>query len=362
MPLDYFYMAQVNMILSIITSLFLLLLSIMVYKKGFSSAWWYILGWSSVLLGTLFFALNKSGYLSDIYITYYAQQIGSFFEMLFLSWALSDNAKLILDESIAKKDTLNIKLKEAVDQAIKKARDKDKILIQQSRFAALGEMIEQIAHQWRQPLNTLALINQDIYFKIQLGTFTNDSYEVAHVKMNESLQYMSKTIDDFRDFYKNDEKVENFELLKVCESAFSLSDAMLHYAKIEYQLHENGEKSSLFGNKNQLIQVIMNLIKNSHDAIVDQARNEGNIKLTILSDEEKIIILFEDDGGGINSDVIDKIFEPYFTTKDAKKGTGVGLAMIKEILEKSFSATIIVSNSAKGAVFRITIPKNLRVS
>lgn len=360
--LDYHLMAQVSMVLAILMAAMLLLLGYLVYKKGFTPASWYIAGWISFLLGTFFFALNKSGFFGDIAIFYYTQQIGSFFEMLFLSWALSDNAKLILDESIAKKDTLNIELKEAVDEAIKKARDKDKILLQQSRFAALGEMIEQIAHQWRQPLNTLALINQDIYFKIQLGTFKNDFYEVAHTRMNESLQYMSKTIDDFRDFYKNDEKLEPFSLMQACESAFSLSEAMLHYAKIEYKIVEDNGNVKVFGSRNQLIQVIMNLIKNSHDAIVDQGRNEGYIKLTILSDHEKIILLFEDDGGGIPEDLLDKIFDPYFTTKDSSKGTGVGLAMIKDILEQTFSATIVVHNSTNGAVFRITMPFKLRSS
>lgn len=359
---DYHYMAQINMILSLVMATSLLIISSIIYKRGFTPALWYIAGWVSVLFGTLFFALNKSGFFGDIAFFYYTQQIGSFFEMLFLSWALSDNAKLILDESIAKKDTLNIKLKEAVDDAIKEARDKDKILIQQSRFAALGEMIEQIAHQWRQPLNTLALINQDIYFKIQLGTFKTESYDIAHQKMNESLQYMSKTIDDFRDFYKNSEKMEVFSLMQACQSAFSLSDAMLHYEKIEYNIVEKGNNVKLFGSRNQLIQVIMNLIKNSHDAIVAKSCNEGKINLTILSDTDKVILLFEDDGGGIREDVIDKIFDPYFTTKDSTKGTGVGLAMIKDILEKTFSATIMVSNSSDGAVFRITMPYKSRLT
>lgn len=359
---DYYYMAQVNMVLSIVVALSLLIISTIVYKRGFTSASWYMAGWVSVLLGTLLFALNKSGFFGDTAIFYYTQQIGSFFEMLFLSWALSDNAKLILDESIAKKDTLNLKLKEAVEDAIKEVRDKDKILMQQSRFAALGEMIEQIAHQWRQPLNTLALVNQDIYFKIQLGTFKTESYETAHVKMNESLQYMSKTIDDFRDFYKNSEKLELFSFLQACQSALSLSEAMLRYAKIEFKIIQNGDDIKVFGSRNQLIQVVMNLIKNSHDAIVDRGRNEGCIKLTILNDNEKVILLFEDDGGGIREDVIDKIFDPYFTTKDSTKGTGIGLAMVKDILEQAFGATIMVSNSSDGAVFRITMPYKSRLT
>lgn len=353
--IPYHIMSQINMLNSLLVPIIMIIVGTIIYNRGYLPARFYILGSSLFLLGDIVFALHKHALIPDVEFFNYTQQIGSMVEMIFISWGLADNARLERHQSLKKQEVFNRNLQKEIDKSLNEARKKDQILIQQSRFAALGEMIEQIAHQWRQPLNTLALINQDIYFKMKLGTFTEEVFEVSHTRMNESLQYMSKTIDDFRDFYKAEGKIENFDIVEAIKSSFSLSEAMLHYAKIKFELEESVHYK-IHGSKNQFIQVLMNLIKNSHDAIIVNKLDEGYLKVHLFESENRVVFIFEDNAGGIPSNVIDKIFDPYFTTKDSDTGTGIGLYMSKDIIEKTFSGSISVKNGTNGAVFTLVIP------
>jgi signal transduction histidine kinase len=178
----------------------LLSTGVVIYKKGFDSARFYIIGWGSFLIGSALFAMNKLAWIGGYDFFAYAQQVGSALQMLFLSWALADYQRQSEKEYVQKLNGLYQILKEQVDASLTQVRQNDQVLIEKSRLAAMGEMIEQIAHQWRQPLNSLSLINQNLYFKVQLGTASKKDYIDAHDKANEQLQYMSQTIDDFRNF------------------------------------------------------------------------------------------------------------------------------------------------------------------
>ena len=148
--------------LATVIPILLLFSGILVWRRYFRPARFYVLGWSSFLLGTVVIALNKYGLFTGYFFFNHAQQLGSALEMIFLSWALADRIKLMQDEYVSKLSSLNVTLQKKVSASLEKEREKDRMLLKQSRLAAMGEMIEQIAHQWRQPLNTMALIMQDL--------------------------------------------------------------------------------------------------------------------------------------------------------------------------------------------------------
>ena len=342
--------------LAIVVPLLLLSSGVMVWRCKFRPARFYVLGWSSFLLGTVIIALNKYGFFHGYLFFNHAQQLGSALEMIFLSWALADRIKLMQDEYVDKLSTLNVTLQQKVAANLEKAREKDKMLMKQSRLAAMGEMIEQIAHQWRQPLNTLALIMQDLFFKIKLRNFDEAAFEKANEKINETLQYMSKTIDDFRNFHQMDKDMDHVPIEEVINMALALNEASLRYAHIECRLHSERPHYALIA-KNEMVQIFMNLIKNARDAITEKRPNSGQIDIYISQSDTHIRIAVEDNAGGIPEVIMEHIFEPYFTTKQPNRGTGLGLYMSRSIVEESMNGTLEAENGDAGARFIVTIPK-----
>lgn len=342
--------------ISVILPPLLLAAGIFAYKKKFYPARFYIVGWGCFLTGSVLFAMNKFAWIEGFDFLSYAQQIGSALEMIFLSWALADLQKQREYVYLQKLSGLNILLKEKVDESLSQIRQNDQVLIEKSRLAAMGEMIEQIAHQWRQPLNTMALLNQNLYFKVQLGTVHKDDCVQTHDQINEQLQYMSQTIDDFRNFSQPNKEKELFVIEEVLHSALNLSEGSLKYAKIKAHSFST-EEHRVFGMRHEMMQVFMNLIKNVQDVVLQRKISEPWLKFFIEEKEDGLHVIIEDNAGGIDSDKIDKIFQPYFSTKKEHQGTGIGLYMSKEIIEKSMVGTITVSNTERGAVFEIVLPK-----
>ncbi|MGZ8547035.1 MAG: sensor histidine kinase [Sulfuricurvum sp.] len=348
-----------NTALVSIVPIVLLGAGIAVMRRGYRPARFYVAGWSSFLIGTTIFAFNKFDIIPSFYGVNHVQQIGSAVEMIFLSWALADRVHLLQHEYIDKLNHLNETLSKKVHDALANVRTKDQLFAQQSRHAAMGEMIEQIAHQWRQPLNTLALINQNLYFKRQLGQCQDACYETAHDQFEEHLQYMSKTIDDFRNYYKMDKFKIPEDIGELAGIALRLSDVLLKYARIQTNIVVQTTTKAILA-KNEMIQVFMNLIKNAHDVIKERDIKSGEITITVLETMAKIEVWVEDNAGGIESTDIEKIFDLYFTTKSADKGTGLGLYMCRYIIEESFGGTISVENTTKGAKFVIELPIDRR--
>lgn len=328
---------------------------IAVMRRGYRPARFYVAGWSSFLIGTTIFAFNKFDIIPSFYGVNHVQQIGSAVEMIFLSWALADRVHLLQREYIDKLNHLNETLSEKIRDALERARSKDRLFAQQSRHAAMGEMIEQIAHQWRQPLNTLALINQNLYFKRQLGQCQELCYETAHNQFEEHLQYMSKTIDDFRNYYKMDKSKMLEDIGELAGIALRLSEVLLKYARIQTNLVVHSSTKVMLA-KNEMIQVFMNLIKNAHDVIKAREMESGEITITVSKVMGRIEVLVEDNAGGIENSIIEKVFDIYFTTKSDDEGTGLGLYMCRYIIEESFGGRIRVENSTKGAKFIMELP------
>jgi len=342
--------------ISVILPPVLLTTGVIAYRKKFYPARFYVIGWGFFLTGSVLFAMNKFAVIEGFTFLSYAQQIGSALEMIFISWALADLQKQSEREYLHKLSGLNTFLQDKVDESLKQMRKNDQMMIEKSRLAAMGEMIEQIAHQWRQPLNTLALINQNFYFQVQLNTVDKDDCTNAHDQINDQLQYMSQTIDDFRNFSHPNKEKETFVLEEVIKSALNLSEGSLKYAKIKSNIISEREHLA-FGMRHEMMQVLMNLLKNVQDIVQKQDIKDPWIKFFVEESKGNIHIKVEDNAGGIYKNQIEYIFEPYYSTKVGLEGTGIGLYMSKEIIEKSMLGTISVTNGEYGAVFEIVLPK-----
>ncbi|HEX5711243.1 MAG TPA: sensor histidine kinase [Sulfuricurvum sp.] len=305
--------------------------------------------------------LTFNAFLDYTDFSRYAFLFGALIEILFFSLILASRFHTAkYDEIRLQKELLDEKrknvvfLKSEVEKQHQEIKEKNAILSHQSRHAAMGEMISLIAHQWRQPLNTLGLINQNLYFKYKLGTCDDACFEHSHQQFDEHLQYMSKTIDDFRNYYKND-KVKNPEDLgEIAQLALKLSEIFLNYSKIKTELIVTTHTKVKLA-KNEMLQVFMNLIKNSHDAIIERHIPSGKITIRVEKIAESVCIHVCDNAGGISDEFAAKIFEPYFSTK-SDDGTGLGLYMSKSIVEDQCKGTITFNNTETGACFTITLP------
>ncbi|KJR40880.1 integral membrane sensor signal transduction histidine kinase [Candidatus Magnetoovum chiemensis] len=268
-------------------------------------------------------------------------------------------------------------LEKRVHEEIEKSKQQEQLLIQQSKLAAMGEMINAIAHQWRQPLNAVGVIVQDIkdaYFYNELNKdYLSNSIDSAM----QQLSYMSKTIDDFRNFLRPSKEKETFDVKALVAEALSLFEAQFKVHNISCRLSCKAHDRSVINSsglsacediitsayKSELKQVIINLINNSKDAIFTKRQqsgetsHEGVISFDFSTKDSYIIIRMSDNGCGIDSDILYRVFEPYFTTKFESQGTGLGLYMSKIIVENNIRGRIYAENSKDGAVFIIELPK-----
>lgn len=253
---------------------------------------------------------------------------------------------------------INEKLGEMVDDAVSEVRAKDKMLIQQSKMAAMGEMIGAIAHQWRQPLNALGLIIQDLKVTFLLNELTKDSMEKITSDAMNQIKFMSKTIDDFRNFFRPDKPKAPFYIKNAVEDVLKITSAGLENNDIEVILDYEDANLAVVGYENEFKQVVLNLINNAKDAVAEKIKSEkieGKIKISLSKHNSKAILTVSDNGGGIENNVLEKIFEPYFTTKEQGKGTGIGLYMSKMIIEDNMSGKLSAVNTADGAKFLIEL-------
>lgn len=226
-----------------------------------------------------------------------------------------------------------------------------KLLIHQNRLAAMGEMIGNIAHQWRQPLNTLALIIQDSEDAYTYGELDDAYLKKMIDKAMVQINFMSKTIEDFRNFYTPDQEKREFFLKENVLNAIELIDKILEKEGIEYTLSVD-ENIQIDGYPNEFIQVVVNLLKNSCDAIIENQSTKRIIRIEAYQEGREIHLKIADSGGGIKAEALEKIFDPYFTTKP--NGTGVGLYMSKMIIEKYPNGRLEIVNGEGGVTAHIS--------
>ena len=250
---------------------------------------------------------------------------------------------------------INSKLEKQVEIEVSKQREQEYILIQQSKLASMGEMIGNIAHQWRQPLNAIGLVAQNIKFMNETDSLDDKSVERSINKIENLTQSMSKTIDDFRNFYNPNKNLEICDFSNSLKDVFHLIDVVLSSKGIKINDYTSQE-IKVIGYSNELSQVILNIVNNAKDALLDNNIRNPEITFKTMKDDKYGCISIEDNGGGIQKSTLEKIFNPYFTTKEEGKGTGIGLYMSKVMIEKNMDGSLIASNTNRGALFKILLP------
>lgn len=239
-------------------------------------------------------------------------------------------------------------------RAMEELREKEQMLIQQSRMAAMGEMLGNIAHQWRQPLNVLGIKVQELGLSFRYGELNKELLDANVASAMEVLQHLSQTITVFQDFTVPDKEKSLFRVKQVIASTVQIIDESLRKDGITLDVDSTGDPQ-INGYPNEYSQVLMNIILNAKDAFQERRTAEPRITLLSWSESGKSVVTIADNGGGINEKIIDKIFDPYFTTKDLGKGTGVGLFLSKTIIEKNMGGRLTVRNTEDGSEFRIEV-------
>ena len=235
-------------------------------------------------------------------------------------------------------------------------KEKEKMMLLQSKHSAMGEMISMIAHQWRQPLASVSSMVSRIKLRNNMNKIDKEFLNNILDEMNEYVQYMSNTIDDFRNFFSVDTKKELTTLNEIVFTVYKMVDKSFCSQNINIEI-KNTELSERLLFKNELIQILLNIINNAKDAFAEKNVENPLIQISFSEDEKYQNILIEDNAKGIDKKIIGNIFEPYFSTKTQKNGSGLGLYICKTILEKDNLGTIKVENKNDGAVFTIVINK-----
>ena len=233
-------------------------------------------------------------------------------------------------------------------------KQKDKMMLHQSRLAQMGEMISMIAHQWRQPLNAISLTSSNLQFKCIMDDINKDLFENELKQIDQYSQHLSKTIDDFRNFFKEDKEKELISFSKIVNDTLEIVEVSLKNKNINIITNiECEEKFETYSN--ELKQVLLNLIKNSEDALIENKVKYPTITIKTLCNNncDKQTLIIQDNAGGIPPEIIEEIFKPYFSTKKEKDGTGLGLYMSKTIIEDHCKGHLSVKNDSYGAVFSI---------
>ncbi|WP_345974474.1 FIST N-terminal domain-containing protein [Sulfurimonas sp. HSL3-7] len=245
-----------------------------------------------------------------------------------------------------------------MEKAIEAEKQSKEIMLHQSRQATIGETIEIIAHQWRQPLNIIALALQDIYIKGELSLLTPELLEAQYEKANSALQYLSQTIDDFRDFMRPENGLNTFALESVLNETSVLVTGLLkkHHITLDNQARPN---LIIHNRKNALLQILLILVYNAIDAISEHRSSDGRISISAIHQNDEIVLEISDNGGGIPQKNLTNVFEPYFTTKGKKHGTGMGLYIASSLAKHYLQGDLSVLNREEGACFTLRIATSL---
>ncbi len=262
---------------------------------------------------------------------------------------------------------LNETLEQRVLEETIKRRRKEQILLQQSKMAAMGEMIGAIAHQWRQPLNVIGILIQDLEEAFRTGELSRSYLQTTVQSSMEQIRHMSHTIDDFRNFFRPSREKEEFLIASAIEDIRSLVDMQFKNNDIRILMEIDPIKDAVvLGYPNEFKHVVLNILNNARDAIQRRRENplaqdlKGEIRITGRQEDDKVIITIQDNGGGVPGTILDRIFEPYFTTKDPDRGTGIGLYMSKTIIENNMNGSLTCENGDGGATFTICIQTRKR--
>lgn len=296
---------------------------------------------TSAILVFLFFSL-----IANAFAIFLGKQIEKFLQTY--NAQVKQNKKELED--------FNTTLENRIYEEVQKNKEQEQLLIQKSKLIALGEMINNIAHQWRQPLSELSAIMMTLKFKYNLGKLDSTAMNQKSKEAENILEYMSKTIDDFRDFFMPSKEKKEFFVKEAIDSVLNIIGTTAQEENI--QIHKIISKDAkILGHKNAFEQVLLNIITNAKHILVSEHIKNPQINIILKTDERYTYLCISDNAGGIKVTPIEKIFEPYFTTKEDTGGTGIGLYMSKIIIEKTMSGILIVKNEKDGACFTIKLKR-----
>ncbi len=249
---------------------------------------------------------------------------------------------------------INKHLKIRVKQEVEKNRQQQLLIFQQNRLAQMGELISMIGHQWRQPLTHISVLCSSIYVKHTINKLDTTIMNKFKEESQRQIQYMSKTIDDFRDFFKPNKEKEDFYIHEVITNSLFIIQPIIDKSNIKLEIIVDKD-INLYGFKNELGQSIINIINNAKDALQERDVKNKKISISLKKEDTNIILTIKDNAGGIADEIMAKIFDPYFSTKAEKNGTGLGLYMTKLIIEEHMGGRVLVQNDDEGAVFAICL-------
>ncbi|HRL09418.1 MAG TPA: transporter substrate-binding domain-containing protein [Aliarcobacter sp.] len=275
---------------------------------------------------------------------------------------LNKKLKYTVEEKTKELRYLNENLQITIDKKTKELLEKEAILNQQAKMAAMGEMIENIAHQWRQPLSVISTISSSLKIKKEMNILDDKEFYEALNNINKTSEYLSNTIDDFRNFFSPNKEMNKFYVSQLIKKSKDLIKS--RFDKFNIKVIENIDDIEILSYQNELFQVILNLFSNSIDVLSSSEIEDKIIHIKIYQDENNLCIEFLDNGGGIKDEFINRVFEPYFTTKHKSQGTGIGLYMSLQIVTKHLNGEISVKNDTFienntayfGAKFTILLP------
>ncbi|WP_169304177.1 cache domain-containing protein [Deferribacteres bacterium DY0609] len=314
---------------------------------------------TTLIISGLIALLGAAGFAVYIFSGKFQQLVEKFNADIELKNAELAKMNTALEERVKEKTTelnkLNQFLEQKVEEEVSKNRKKDRIMFQQGRLAAMGEMIGNIAHQWRQPLSSISLLVQDIQEAYDCGELDDEYLQSTVDKCTATVAHMSDTIDDFRYFFNPAKEQVHFDTSAEVKRCVNLLDAGLENSNIKVivDLHAEG---MAYGVPGEYSQVIVNVVSNAKDVLLSRGVIEPVISIKSYNEAGCIVLNICDNGGGVPSDIIDNIFEPYFTTKYHSKGTGIGLYFSKMIIEDNMNGRMTVKNEDGGACFYLYVP------
>ncbi|HHB94112.1 MAG TPA: HAMP domain-containing histidine kinase, partial [Campylobacterales bacterium] len=268
---------------------------------------------------------------------------------------LTENLELRVEQRTKELKDLNDDLQIRIDDAVREVKRQTAIMNQQSRLASMGEILENIAHQWRQPLNSVSWILNDIKFKSELGKRDEIDIDEVASKINNSIQFLSNTVDDFRKFVDKSDMAQTFNLKTTIESTIKIIEDTFKQLNIQVSL-DCDKNITYKGYENDIKHTVMNLINNARDAFEEKGIKNGKISIRVYHEKDELIITIQDNAGGIPKPILKNIFEPYFTTKHKTKGTGLGLYMSKNMIDRVHGTIEAFSILNKKTTFVIKLP------
>ncbi len=326
----YFFISQYKFLFIIINSISLLSIAMYMYIKKESGSKYYLFGQGGLLLSIVFFILNMIGYIPHTQISKYLLPIGMMFDFIFITTA----------QYIKSKDKIN------------KLQKKKDILLEQSRFNSIGQAIGDITHQWKIPLTYIgsSITTLETVYHHQKENFEN-IFDAKLPELKNNLNLMKSTIDEFTQYYSGQIKKKNFKIQQSIDNILKLLNSKIISHNVDIKLEQN-EIDTIYGYEHIFSNILLFFINNSLDQF-ESSENKNQITISLYKENNNIKIIYQDNAGGIKIEPIEKVFDYFVSTKESSDNTGMGLSIVKMLVEDRLKGKISVQNIKNGVQFKV---------